>query len=632
MNRINKAKTFFWAVLGIAAAVGITRFIFGLGVTTNLSDNTPWGFWIGFDVMGGVALAAGGFVIAAVNYIFGKKRMHPISRAAILTAFLGYIAVAVGLLFDLGLPWNIWHMVIFWNPHSPLFEVGWCVMLYLTVLFLEFAPVILERWPKIKILASLYKFLNKIKIPLVILGIMLSTLHQSSLGSLFLAMPYKLHPLWYTPILPVIFFVSAICLGIMMVMVESMTTSYLYKKESEKDILRVLAKSAVVMILIYVVLRFTDIFVRGAEELLFNSGWASLLFWTEMLFSVIIPLVIFSGKALRRNINLMYFGALSGVFGIVFNRLNVGGITHVNNFSELYIPSLSELAISAGVVSAAVLVFFYFIENYKVWEKAPEDPDKDPAHKPMFSTNLTYFGPTKTTNRTRFSFMFMVAFGITFALISGKTIYGEGAERIRVSQARGGDTLLIDGNRDGYYVAFDHKHHQKIEKDCGFCHHMNYPNDKATGCYECHDYMYTSGDAFRHDWHTSPKGADLGCFQCHAKNVSKGKGFIKNITDKRQLCDDCHKTMFTNSNIIKYVSNFKTVSYTDAMHGLCITCHIERSRKDINLRYTKPNLAQCPNCHRQENVSKQPENAPKWNFNKWVIVPAENAPDIKKNH
>jgi len=195
MERINKTKLVLWLILGITAAVALTRFLFGLGVTTNLSDNTPWGFWIGFDVMGGVALAAGGFVIAAFNYIFGKKKMHAVARAAILTAFLGYLAVAVGLLFDLGLPWNIWHMIIFWNPHSPLFEVGWCVMLYLSVLTMEFAPVVLEKYPKIPLLAKINNALVKVRIPIVILGIMLSTLHQSSLGSLFLAMPYKLHPL-----------------------------------------------------------------------------------------------------------------------------------------------------------------------------------------------------------------------------------------------------------------------------------------------------------------------------------------------------------------------------------------------------------------------------------------------------
>ena len=293
MNRISKFKNFLWIILGVAAAVGVTRFLFGLGVTTNLTDNTPWGFWIGFDVMGGVALAAGGFVIAAMNYIFDIKAFKPVARAAILTAFIGYIAVAVGLLFDLGLPWNIWHMIIFWNPHSPLFEVGWCVMLYLTVLTLEFAPVVLEKYPKILFLRPIYNFLHKLRIPLVIAGIMLSTLHQSSLGSLFLAMPYRLHPLWYSPVIPIIFFVSAICLGLLMVMVESMSSSYLYKKEHEKHILDKLSKIAIYMLLIYVVFRFVDILVRGAGGFLFIDATATYLFWAEIALTVIIPIIVF---------------------------------------------------------------------------------------------------------------------------------------------------------------------------------------------------------------------------------------------------------------------------------------------------------------------------------------------------
>ena len=196
MNRVRNLKFALWMVTGLAAAVATARFLFGLGATTNLTDANPWGLWIGFDVMSGVALAAGGFVITATVYIFKLERFHAIVRPAVLTAFLGYAAVAAGLLFDLGLPWNIWHMIVFWNPHSPLFEVGWCVMLYLTVLSLEFFPVPAEEFSA---LAKARRLLIKLRLPLVIAGIGLSTLHQSSLGSLFLIMPYRLHPLWYSP-------------------------------------------------------------------------------------------------------------------------------------------------------------------------------------------------------------------------------------------------------------------------------------------------------------------------------------------------------------------------------------------------------------------------------------------------
>jgi Ni/Fe-hydrogenase subunit HybB-like protein len=626
MERISKTKLVLWTILGITAAIALTRFLFGLGVTTNLTDNTPWGFWIGFDVMGGVALAAGGFVIAAFNYIFGRKKMHAVARAAILTAFLGYLAVAVGLLFDLGLPWNIWHMIIFWNPHSPLFEVGWCVMLYLSVLTMEFAPVVLEKYPKIPLLTKINNALVKVRIPIVILGIMFSTLHQSSLGSLFLAMPYKLHPLWYSPIIPVIFFFSAICLGLMMVMVESMTSAYLYKKEQEESILEDLKKYASWMLIFYLLLRFGDIFYRGANVFLFDGSIACWLFWIEILLSVFIPLVIFKIPFKKLHINILYFGALAGVAGIVFNRLNVGGLTHLNNISgigEFYFPSLMELMVSAGVVSAAMLCFFFFVENFKVWEKAPEYEDCKPKVKPQLNSFNVYLGNTKTVNRTKFSFAFVIAFAFTFFFISGTTIGNKGLEHVRVKHARGGDTLLINGNRDEYVVKFRHVFHQKeLGVTCGYCHHLNKPDDKATSCYECHDDMYVSGDAFRHDWHSSPDGVNLDCFKCHDKSVNKGAMFRDKEFDFNKMCKECHEPMIPTDSRIPVITTYKTLSYTDAMHNLCIKCHEERLASDTLLAARKPDLAKCGACH--QNFRPYMPNTKlvrRRKDNKWVVVP-----------
>ncbi len=621
MNRISRFKYVLWIILGIAAAVGVTRFIFGLGVTTNLTDNTPWGFWIGFDVMGGVALAAGGFVIAAINYIFDIKAFKPVARAAILTAFIGYIAVAVGLLFDLGLPWNIWHMIIFWNPHSPLFEVGWCVMLYLTVLTLEFAPVVLEKFPNINFLRSIYNFLYKLRIPLVILGIMLSTLHQSSLGSLFLAMPYRLHPLWYSPIIPIIFFVSAICLGLMMVMVESMTSSWLYRKEQETNIVKKLSKIAIWMLIIYAVLKFADIFVRGAGEFLFLADWGTYLFWIEIFISIIIPIVAFS--LARRDINWLYLGALSGVIGVVFNRLNVGGLTHLNNLTEtgtFYFPSWTELMISAGVVSAAMLVFFYFVENFKVWEEPPKDDDLDPKVKPRFDANRVYIGPQKAANRSRFSLAFVIAFSLGFAFISGEEIYSKGLEKVRVEKARGGDTLFIDGNRDGYGVAFKHKYHEDMGYDCARCHHMNVPGDESTGCWECHYYMYTEGDAFNHDWHASPDGASLNCYECHKEGMHKS---ACSAEQKVADCRPCHEDIIPPYAYFK-IENYVTPSYVDALHNMCINCHRERLAIDSSLKARKPELALCITCHPEgQETDYEKSMFLKQQKKKWVVLPGK---------
>ncbi len=627
MSRISKIKTVLWIILGVAAAVGITRFIYGLGATTNMTDNTPWGFWIGFDVMGGVALAAGGFVIAALNYIFKIKAFHPIARAAILTAFLGYIAVAVGLLFDLGLPWNIWHMIIFWNPHSPLFEVGWCVMLYLSVLFLEFAPVILEKFPNIPLLQSIYNFLNKIKIGIVILGIMLSTLHQSSLGSLFLAMPYKLHPLWYSPIIPIIFFVSAICLGLMMVMSESMASSYLYKKEPEREVVSKISKFAIFMLIFYTVLRFADILFRGAGVFLFDGSTASFLFWGEIMLSVAIPLIIFSLPAAKEKVSLLFTGSAIGVLGVVFNRLNVGGLTHLNNLTgagDFYFPAWTELFISAGVVSGAALVFFFFIENFKVWEEPPVDPEELPGVKPKFNTNRVYYGAPKVANRTVFSFAFVVAFGFGFAFMSGNKIDSEGFETVEATNARGdvNAVLFIDGNKDGYGVNFKHGSHandmdslKAWVQNCASCHHMNNPDDENSTCEQCHSMMYTPGDAFRHDWHASSDGGNLKCFDCHEEGMYKSSANAKG-------CESCHDNMIAEGSTIK-VEQYKTLSYVDAMHKLCIDCHEQELANRPDLKASKPGLATCQNCHPDAQPHKYVKKLfEKKQANRWVVIPS----------
>ncbi len=340
MSRVHRLKSILWAIAGIAAAVAAARFTYGLGATTNLSDATPWGFWIGFDVMGGVALAAGGFIMTAAVYIFRLERLHAVVRPAVLTAFLGYAAVAIGLLFDLGLPWNIWHMIVFWNPHSPLFEVGWCVMLYLTVLTLEFFPVPAEDFGA---LAKIRRFLIRARLPLVIAGIGLSSLHQSSLGSLFLIMPYRLHPLWYSPILPVLFLVSAVALGMMMVTFESHFTAYLYRRKPETEALSSLAVGARWVLILYLVIRFGDLAVRGQLGHLAVAEWRVFLFWFELASMALAPLVLFAIPRIRRTRGGQWAAAGLGVFGIVLNRIDVGG-RGASQPGGRFLPSLLDRA------------------------------------------------------------------------------------------------------------------------------------------------------------------------------------------------------------------------------------------------------------------------------------------------
>src|SRR6516164_3211047 len=258
--------TFWKAIFLVIMVAGVystyIRFSRGLGRSTNLSDQFPWGIWIGFDVLCGVMLAAGGFTLTAAVHILNIKRLRPIVRPTILTAFLGYVLVCVALLYDLGKPYNIWHPLIMRNPHSVMFEVAYCVMLYTTVLSLEFSPIVLERFNLQKPL----KIVRAALIPLVILGVILSTLHQSSLGTLYLIMPEKLCPFWYSPLLPVFFFLSAIAVGLAMTIFESSMSSRHFGRQLELPILRDLGRGLVVVLALYGILKFEDLLHRGVVK------------------------------------------------------------------------------------------------------------------------------------------------------------------------------------------------------------------------------------------------------------------------------------------------------------------------------------------------------------------------------
>ncbi|MFH1862803.1 MAG: NrfD/PsrC family molybdoenzyme membrane anchor subunit [bacterium] len=586
MNRVRNFKLILWSVLGLGAAVATARFMFGLGATTNLSDAVPWGIWIGFDVMSGVALAAGGFVLTATVYIFKLEKFHAIVRPAVLTAFLGYIAVAVGLLFDLGLPWNIWHMIVFWNPHSPLFEVGWCVMLYLTVLLLEFFPIPAEEF---RPLAKIRNFLVRLRLPLVIAGIALSTLHQSSLGSLFLIMPYNVHPLWYSPLLPINFFVSAIALGILMVTFEGLFTSYLYRREPESGLFERLVRAARWVLSGYLILRFTDLAIRGKLGLAFGGEWQVRMFWFEIAVSALLPILLLSIPVIRKITAWQWGISLCGIFGVVLNRINVGGLVHINRGETLYLPSWTEITISAAVVSGAALVFLYMVEKFKVWEERPSDPEAAPHVIPEFDyASDATLGAPAIAARTKYSLAFVIAVAVGMALLSPHSLSNQGVESAPVSEARGWDTLWVDGDLNGLGVEFAHDQHifkNGGEQSCVLCHHMNLPLDKASGCYSCHRDMYQLTDAFGHDWHASPSGAKLRCFDCHQT------GFVKSASSAKE-CSYCHPELVPAEASIE-IDGYVAVSYIDAMHQLCIKCHAAKS-----FELEKPNLARCTACHR----------------------------------
>jgi Ni/Fe-hydrogenase subunit HybB-like protein len=357
MKRFLSQLTFWKTLAGIILLAGaystIVRFFGGLGAATNLSDEFPWGLWIGFDVLCGVGLAAGGFTLAGIVYIFNVKRFEPIIRPTILTAFLGYVLVIFALMFDLGRPLQIWHAIIMWNPQSVMFEVAWCVMLYTSVLALEFSPVVLEKFHMEKTI----KFVKKITMPLIIVGVLLSTLHQSSLGSLYLILPDKLYGLWYTPYLPVFFYVSAIAVGCAMIIFESFLSSRAFNRGLELDLLTEIARVAVMVLGVLMVMKVVDLADRHALPLLFKPRTETYFYWLEMIVGIIVPFVLLAQRRVRENQTGLFWCAAMMIMGFVLNRLNIS-ITGMEGWAgKAYFPSWMEIMVTISIVTAGFIVF-----------------------------------------------------------------------------------------------------------------------------------------------------------------------------------------------------------------------------------------------------------------------------------
>ncbi len=382
LPRVRLGRTVLWLFVLAAAVTAAIRYLYGLGAVTNLSDHFPWGLWIGFDVMSGVALAAGGFTVAATVHIFKLDRYHTLLRPAVLTGFLGYILVITALLIDLGRPWNLWHPFVMWNPHSVMFEVAWCVILYLLVLTLEFGQVVLQRLR----LSTMLRLTRLAIPPMVIAGVILSTLHQSSLGSLFLIVPGKLYALWYTPLLPVLFFISAVSVGLAMVTVEATLAARTFRHDLDVPLLADLGRAAVVVLSLYLGVKVIDLIVRGAWTLLLTPTVESLLFMVEIGVGIILPLVLLATPAARSRRGLAAASWLI-VAGVVVNRLNVAVTGMLRSSHTTYVPAVGEILVTAGVVSAGVLAYLWIVEHLPVFEheRVPEDNSQFTIRNSQFS-------------------------------------------------------------------------------------------------------------------------------------------------------------------------------------------------------------------------------------------------------
>jgi Ni/Fe-hydrogenase subunit HybB-like protein len=361
-------------ILLVGLPVIAYRFTYGLGAATNLSQTNPWGLWIGLDVLCGVALAAGGYTLASSVYLFGLKEYYPVLRPAILTGFLGYFFVVVGLLVDLGQPWRIPYPVFYsYGVTSVMFLVAWHVFLYLTVQFLEFCPAILEwlGW------RNVHRWATRLTVGATVFGVILSTLHQSALGGLFLMAPTRLHPLWYSPFIPIYFFTSSIIAGLSMVIVESSLSHKIFREQidprrhEELDAITLgLGKAAAVVLFTYLFLKLLGIADGGHWDLL-NSRLGR-WYLVEILGFVLLPCFLLAHAVRERMVKLVRGAAALSVLGIIINRLNVSLIAFNWDVPDRYVPSGMEIVTSITIITLGVLTFRWIVNRMPVLREHPE--------------------------------------------------------------------------------------------------------------------------------------------------------------------------------------------------------------------------------------------------------------------
>ena len=402
------------ATLAVLTLFGVILTIYrlgaGLGASTNLNAGYPWGLWVAFKLLC-VALAGAGYTIAATVYIFKLEKYHGIARPAILMGFLGYIMFVISLLLDLGLPHRIWHPLVMWQHHSVMFEISWCVSLYLVVLALEFSPAVFERLGMhslnnkirdaipVMMIAALVLFTYALShsvawtlavavavllfqtlvwigafpqspVPplLVMAAVIFSTLHQSSLGSMFLLVPHKLNALWYTPLIPVLFFISSIWGGLGLVILGSILSSKFLKKETPLSVLSGLGKAIPYVLAVYLVIKIADIIGRGAIEGMFEPNLRALLFWIEIIVGLIIPMTLLIMPEVYGSVQGLFWSSLTIVVGLILNRVNVGLIGIEVRFWENYIPSWIEFGILIGILAGGVLAYALAVRYLPVFE------------------------------------------------------------------------------------------------------------------------------------------------------------------------------------------------------------------------------------------------------------------------
>ncbi len=371
-GRLLNAATFTCGVLiAMALAILVARFALGLGAVTTLNDGYPWGIWVVFDVVIGSAFACGGFSVAMLAYIFNRGEYHPLVRPALLASLFGYTLAGVGVIFDLGRPWNVWNM--FWpgsaNPNSVMFEVALCISLYIVVMWLEFSPTFLEQMGK----HATRKQLNKVMFLVIALGTVLPMMHQSSLGTLLVVMGVQIHPLWNTVAQPALYLLSAITMGYAVVLFESCLASSAYRRGMETHMLTPLSKIMLGVLGAFLLVRLGDLTLRGAWGHAFSASWQALSFWLETL-CFIAPLLLLGSPAQRRNPARLFLAGVMLMLGGALMRVNGFLIGYMTGAGFSYFPSVSEILVTLGMFAIEVLGYIVITRRFPVL------PREDAAH------------------------------------------------------------------------------------------------------------------------------------------------------------------------------------------------------------------------------------------------------------
>lgn len=561
----SKGTLVLLAIMVIGYSFAFARMLTGLGPVTNLNQSFPWGIWIGIDVATGVALAAGGFTTAALINIFGKEKFHPLERPALLTAWLGYSFVGAGLMFDLGRFYNIWHPAIYWQGNSVLFEVGICVMSYLTVLTVEFSPAILtgllnyigeDHWsakylrPLQKPLKTARVIVNRIMPAFVIAGVMFSFMHQSSLGSLMLIAPTKLNHLWWTPFLPVLFLLSAIMVGFPMVIFESLVASKSFGRKPEMELLTPLSGYIPYLIAIYAALKFTTIISGNTVESFFAHPGNATALIIEISIGIIIPFFMLIQKSVRKSPLLLFIAVTCIITGVVLNRVNVFLVGYHPPFATGgYFPAIGEIAVTAALISTIIFIYRFFAIYFPVMEADDKElTDKEQEElKPVKTSMLAWFA------RGMAVFAFF-GFAIFFAIGHYRNF-----EEFEFKEYR-----FIDA----FSQLQDEAPLSTLESfDASKMPAMITINHKAANI-QVNDYESVR---FMHKAHASRLNGD--CARCHHRVQTEAKDRIGKRLDSSALsentpadCATCHQ--FPNEKDMLTRPGLKA-----AFHRQCIECH-----------------------------------------------------------